>query len=250
MMKRKINALVVGVIVVLLLGALPTIAAESQAKPDKINEWLTTLTPEQRELFNFNVKEYVTRYMADGIMGESESFEFFVAVWQSIQEILTPEQLASFKKIMRIKPDIAQPTADAKTCYPCVVARSYADQALDDLETAQSLFDEDNCDSSLNICGPHHAVWCAIDISISYTTNAVNTLPTSFYDCDCEDAQSALDDIEDAINWINTAINQTSAYNCSPTPWLAALNDAKGHLMTNYGNALDKVEECIEDCCD
>lgn len=249
MMKRCISCVVVGVMALLLFAALPTAAADSKAQPEKINEWLTTLSPEQRELFDFAVKEYMTRYMADGVMGESESFEFFVAVWQSIQDVLTPEQLASFKKLMQIKPDIARPAVDPATCYSCVTARSYADQALYDLETAQSLFDEDYCDWSANLCGPHHAVWCAIDISISYTTNAVLTLPTSFYDCSCADAQSALEDIEDAITWINTAINQTSNYNCSPTPWLTALNNAKGHLLTNYGNALDKVEECVDTCC-
>jgi hypothetical protein len=248
-MKRKISFLVVGVVVVFLFAALPMIAAESQAKPDKIDEWFTTLSPEQRELLNSEVKEYMARYLAGEAMGETGSFRFLVSAWQSIQDILTPEQLASFKKIMQIKPGIALPAADARTCYSCVTARSYVNQAVYDLETAQALFDEDYCDWSANLCGPHHAVWCAIDISISYASNAESTLPTSPTDCVCSDAESAQGDIEMAIYWINKAITQTSNYHCSPTPWLTALNNAKGHLMTNSHNALDKVEECVNACC-
>jgi hypothetical protein len=254
MKKRNISFVIVGVVAVLLFAALPMIAGESQNHPKNISEWFTTLSEEQREQFDFMVREHVTRYLPAGAMGVSESFEFFVAVWQSLQEILTPEQFAAFEKLLQMKPDAAQPMAGAATCYSCVYARTYAGKALNDLQTAESLFVKDNCTPHIvGTCpGPAdkvHPVWCSIKIAIAYTQNAKYILPTSPYSCSCINAEDAREDIEMAIHWLDKAIRQTSTYNCSPTPWLTALNNAMGHLVNDYWNALDKVEECVEDCC-
>ncbi|NIM16820.1 MAG: hypothetical protein GTO45_32955 [Candidatus Aminicenantes bacterium] len=245
MRKRNISFVIVGLVAVLLLTALPMVAGKSQVQAKDINEWLMTLSKEQREKFDRVIKKHLDRYRASKEKSADEPSGFFEGINQDIKQVVTPDQFAAFQALFKKKPIAEDQTRwVAKRCYPCVIARGYLSSALTDLNNAQSLFNEDYCvDPPWH--PPMHPVADAIHWAIIFAQMAKDNSPTSYYDCDCNKATKALDYVKTAINFVDIAVSQTSKYNCSPTPWVNYLNYAKAHLL----DAQTEIQECKDISC-
>jgi hypothetical protein len=245
MRKTNISFAIVGLLAVLLLTALPMVAGKSQAQPKDINEWLMTLSQEQREQFDRVIKKHLDRYRASKEKSADEPSGFFEGINQDIKQVVTPEQFAAFQALFKKKPIADQTEVGAKTCRPCVIARGPLSSAITDLGNAQSLFNEDYCKPSPFHYGCGHPVCASMEAAIFWAGTAKSKLPTSYYDCDCNKATKALEYVQEAIDAVDRAVRQTSKYNCSPTPWLNYLNYAKAHLL----DAQTEIQECKDISC-
>lgn len=247
MKKTKLSLVVAGLLAIYMISAVPTFAEEPVAQEHKsFFSWISMLSPEQRQMFDDIVAEHIARYEEAQRDPALEPYDLMKGILDDIPLILDKEQLKVLQEMSREKPELSLISVNPEICVDCAYTWTDTYNAKVDLESAIPLFNEDNCDVPPFHLGCGHQVYCFMEIALDYTTWALANLSNSIYMCNCSKITAAKDDLDEAEKFLQYAIDGTSSYNCSPSPWLTYLNQAMVHLQ----NALNHADDCIADVCD
>jgi hypothetical protein len=219
----------------------PLFSLEKDATVMNLRQLMKTLSPSQRAQFNQAVK---AEFQCSKSEDQADPFTRMENIFKNFELILTPEQLTLYRSIS-MRPQQAKKviTPFIQTCNECYWSNWALSHGITALEAARNAYDSDYCTSPPY--GLPNPVLGSIDFALSYADDALTNFTTAQNSCNCTAAQQGLEDLLDAIQFTEGAIDITNIYCTSNSPWMSDLTSALNFLNA----ALAAAQDCIDAAC-
>ncbi|UCH96473.1 MAG: hypothetical protein JSV88_06395 [Candidatus Aminicenantes bacterium] len=241
MRRKKISFMIVGVLILIscLVSPMVSMADTPREYQKSFSKWMRMLPKEKRiqveKVFESNL---------DCLENGDETSQPDLDKWREnvfrdLQPILSPGQLKEFTEIMNGKAG-EQLSTTASKCWDCYSPLQNLDDAWAHLNSAQSLYRKSYCEYGFY----PDQVLPLIIAAKTRTDLASQEANEAFNYCDCDSAEDALYQAQQAKWKVGYAIDNTKRY-CSPYPWLNHLLSADAYLDT----AISELSACINEAC-